>query len=107
MKATLSSKPYVSAHGIQWIRCSRFAVTTSVSSPASACLKGRSTAPGAIGSCSILSMPGFWPIGRQAWVMAPLPEELRLEGDRVILRDWRDEDAPALEPVCGEWDVCA
>ena len=25
----------------------------------------------------------------------------------MILRDWRDEDAPALEPVCGEWDVCA
>jgi RimJ/RimL family protein N-acetyltransferase len=52
-------------------------------------------------------MPGFWPIGRQAWEMAALPEELRLEGDRVVLRDWRDEDAPALEPVCGEWDVCA
>jgi len=39
--------------------------------------------------------------------MNTLPGELRLEGDRVILRDWRDEDAPALEPVCGEWDVCA
>ncbi len=25
----------------------------------------------------------------------------------MLLRDWRDEDAPALEPVCGEWDVCA
>lgn len=25
----------------------------------------------------------------------------------MILRDWRDEDARALEPVCGEWDVCA
>lgn len=36
-----------------------------------------------------------------------LPGELRLESDRTILRDWRDEDAPALEPVCGEWDVCA
>ena len=39
--------------------------------------------------------------------MAALPDELRLEGDRVILRDWRDSDAPALAPVCGEWDVCA
>jgi RimJ/RimL family protein N-acetyltransferase len=39
--------------------------------------------------------------------MPPLPDELRLEGERVILRDWRDEDAPALAPVCGEWDVCA
>ncbi len=39
--------------------------------------------------------------------MAALPDELRLEGDGVILRDWRDEDAPALASVCGEWDVCA
>lgn len=39
--------------------------------------------------------------------MTPLPDKLRLEGDRVVLRDWRDEDAPALEPVCGERDVCA
>jgi RimJ/RimL family protein N-acetyltransferase len=39
--------------------------------------------------------------------MATLPQALRLEGERVILRDWRDEDAPALAPVCGEWDVCA
>lgn len=39
--------------------------------------------------------------------MAALPDELRLEGDGVILRAWRDEDAPALAPVCGEWDVCA
>jgi [ribosomal protein S5]-alanine N-acetyltransferase len=38
--------------------------------------------------------------------MSGLPQELRLEGERVVLRDWRDEDAPALEPVCGEWDVC-
>jgi RimJ/RimL family protein N-acetyltransferase len=52
-------------------------------------------------------MAGFWSIGRQARAMATLPGELRLEGDRVVLRDWRDEDAPALEPVCGEWDVCA
>jgi RimJ/RimL family protein N-acetyltransferase len=39
--------------------------------------------------------------------MAALPETLRLEGEDVILRDWRDADAPALAPVCGEWDVCA
>lgn len=39
--------------------------------------------------------------------MHALPQELRLESDRVVLRDWRDEDAPALAPVCGEWDVCA
>jgi RimJ/RimL family protein N-acetyltransferase len=52
-------------------------------------------------------MAGFWPIGRQASAMAALPDELRLEGDGVILRDWRDEDAPALASVCGEWDVCA
>jgi RimJ/RimL family protein N-acetyltransferase len=35
------------------------------------------------------------------------PESLHLESDRVVLRDWRDEDAPALAPVCGEWNVCA
>jgi RimJ/RimL family protein N-acetyltransferase len=52
-------------------------------------------------------MAGFWPIGRQAWAMPSLPQELRLEGEGVILRDWRDEDAPALAPVCGDWDVCA
>jgi RimJ/RimL family protein N-acetyltransferase len=52
-------------------------------------------------------MAGFWPIGRQASAMAALPDEVRLEGDRVVLRDWRDEDASALAPVCGEWDVCA
>jgi RimJ/RimL family protein N-acetyltransferase len=39
--------------------------------------------------------------------MDALPEELRLESKRVVLRDWGDEDAPALEPVCGEWTVCA
>jgi [ribosomal protein S5]-alanine N-acetyltransferase len=50
-------------------------------------------------------MPQVLPIGRQAWAMSGLPQELRLEGERVVLRDWRDEDAPALEPVCGEWDV--
>jgi [ribosomal protein S5]-alanine N-acetyltransferase len=36
-----------------------------------------------------------------------LPESLRLESEGVVLRDWRDEDAPALEPACGEWNVCA
>jgi RimJ/RimL family protein N-acetyltransferase len=39
--------------------------------------------------------------------MPTLPSSLRLEGDGIALRDWRPEDAPALEPVCGEWDVCA
>lgn len=39
--------------------------------------------------------------------MPTLPDRLRLANDRVILRDWRDEDAPALAPVCGEWNVCA
>jgi RimJ/RimL family protein N-acetyltransferase len=39
--------------------------------------------------------------------MRQLPQELRLESEAVVLRDWRDADAPALAPVCGEWDVCA
>ncbi|MBS1891921.1 MAG: GNAT family N-acetyltransferase [Actinobacteria bacterium] len=52
-------------------------------------------------------MEGFWPIGRQAWWMSTLPDQLRLESDRVVLRDWCDGDALALEPACGEWDVCA
>jgi hypothetical protein len=39
--------------------------------------------------------------------MHALPHELRLENEHVVLRDWRDSDAPALAPVCGEWDVCA
>ncbi|MBS1846318.1 MAG: GNAT family N-acetyltransferase [Actinobacteria bacterium] len=39
--------------------------------------------------------------------MSTLPDELRLDSEGVVLRDWRNEDAPALEPVCGEWDVCA
>jgi ribosomal-protein-alanine N-acetyltransferase len=38
--------------------------------------------------------------------MSSLPETLRLCGEGVVLRDWRDADAPTLEPVCGEWDVC-
>jgi RimJ/RimL family protein N-acetyltransferase len=39
--------------------------------------------------------------------MEPLPFELRLASEAVVLRDWRDADAAALAPVCGEWDVCA
>ncbi len=39
--------------------------------------------------------------------MTKLPESLELEGEGVALRDWRDGDAPALAPACGEWDVCA
>jgi RimJ/RimL family protein N-acetyltransferase len=39
--------------------------------------------------------------------MPTMPDRLRLANDRVVLRDWRDEDAPALAPVCGEWNVCA
>ena len=29
-----------------------------------------------------------------------------MHGDRVLLRDWERGDAPAIEPVCGDWDVC-
>jgi [ribosomal protein S5]-alanine N-acetyltransferase len=39
--------------------------------------------------------------------MPRLPENLRLEDDSVVLRDWRDADAPVLEAVCGEWNVCS
>jgi RimJ/RimL family protein N-acetyltransferase len=39
--------------------------------------------------------------------MPELPEDLRLEGESIVLRPWHDEDAPALEPVCGEWNVCS
>lgn len=35
-----------------------------------------------------------------------LPDSLTLRADGVVLRDWRQDDAPALESVCGEWDVC-
>jgi ribosomal-protein-alanine N-acetyltransferase len=38
--------------------------------------------------------------------MPSLPEALTLDGDSLHLRDWRDADAPALESVCGEWNVC-
>jgi [ribosomal protein S5]-alanine N-acetyltransferase len=38
--------------------------------------------------------------------MASLPEPLTLDGGSILLRDWRDADAPILEAVCGEWDVC-
>jgi RimJ/RimL family protein N-acetyltransferase len=29
-----------------------------------------------------------------------------LEGAGLVLRDWRDDDAPAFEAVCGDPDVC-
>ncbi|HET7121026.1 MAG TPA: GNAT family protein [Solirubrobacterales bacterium] len=38
--------------------------------------------------------------------MPVLPETLTLSGSSVLLRDWREDDAPVLEAVCGEWDVC-
>ncbi len=42
-------------------------------------------------------------IGRE---MPSLPETLSLRGRGVVLRYWREADAPALESVCGDWDVC-
>jgi RimJ/RimL family protein N-acetyltransferase len=38
--------------------------------------------------------------------MPLLPELLTLHHDEIVLRDWREDDAPALEPVCGDLDVC-
>ncbi len=38
--------------------------------------------------------------------MAALPATLTLTDGRVLLRDWQKADAPVLEGVCGEWDVC-
>src|SRR4051794_3054611 len=38
--------------------------------------------------------------------MPLLPESLTLHDCGVVLRDWRQDDAPALEPVCGDPDVC-
>jgi ribosomal-protein-alanine N-acetyltransferase len=38
--------------------------------------------------------------------MPPLPQSLTLRDERVVLRDWQERDAPAVEPVCGEWNVC-
>jgi RimJ/RimL family protein N-acetyltransferase len=35
-----------------------------------------------------------------------LPESLTLRDGGVVLRDWREDDAPALESVCGDPDVC-
>ena len=35
-----------------------------------------------------------------------LPPTLTLGDDDLVLRDWQERDAPALEPVCGEWDIC-
>lgn len=38
--------------------------------------------------------------------MRKLPESLTLQGCAVVLRDWREADAPVLEAVCGDPDVC-
>lgn len=38
--------------------------------------------------------------------MPSLPEPLTLDGGSLLLRDWREADAPVLEAVCGEWNVC-
>ncbi len=35
-----------------------------------------------------------------------LPESLTLRHGNVVLRDWREDDAPDLEPICGDPDVC-
>jgi RimJ/RimL family protein N-acetyltransferase len=35
-----------------------------------------------------------------------LPESLTLRGEGVMLRDWREPDARAIAPVCGDPDVC-
>jgi RimJ/RimL family protein N-acetyltransferase len=35
-----------------------------------------------------------------------LPDLLRLSDQGVVLRDWTERDAPAIEPVCGDRDVC-
>jgi RimJ/RimL family protein N-acetyltransferase len=34
-----------------------------------------------------------------------LPESLRLHDEDLVLRDWAAQDALAIEPVCGEWNV--
>lgn len=38
--------------------------------------------------------------------MPALPATLALGDGQVLLRDWQETDAPVLEAVCGEWDVC-
>ena len=38
--------------------------------------------------------------------MPVLPESLTLREEDLVLRDWRADDAPFLEPVCGDPDVC-
>ena len=38
--------------------------------------------------------------------MAVLPATLTLNDGRVLLRDWQEADAPVLDGVCGEWNVC-
>jgi len=35
-----------------------------------------------------------------------LPESLILRGGKLVLRDWRESDAAALAPVCGDPEVC-
>ncbi len=35
-----------------------------------------------------------------------LPESLTLDEEGLVLRNWRENDAPALETVCGDVDVC-
>ena len=35
-----------------------------------------------------------------------LPESLTLDDEGLVLRNWRENDAPALETVCGDVDVC-
>lgn len=37
---------------------------------------------------------------------SPLPERLTLGQDGLVLRDWREEDAPGLLAICGDPDVC-
>jgi [ribosomal protein S5]-alanine N-acetyltransferase len=38
--------------------------------------------------------------------MPALPDSLTLRDGGVVLRDWRQQDAPMLESVCGDRDVC-
>jgi len=38
--------------------------------------------------------------------MPALPAHLTLRDSGLVLRDWRREDAVALEPMCGDPDIC-
>ena len=38
--------------------------------------------------------------------MARLPKSLTLGDGELVLRDWHERDAPAIESVCGDWNVC-